>query len=228
MDVSSACCCIIYDSLFWRCQPRVRVINIDQVFSKKGARKEDGGREISLTWCQFCVKLRGGSKRRKSCCLNSIWFMSIDEIYNTVIVQQTIVHNTRKVLEANDAVNSMRCQVLYFIKTCREKKKKGNKQQPSETRCWRRPYASLLADLFMAAASYNISTCIFTRRIRHIQTVIQVMPLTLNRWFRITKRWIESKCFAGIPTRKEEELRYNRLGLSRNWKSIAAAGEVTS
>ena len=125
MDVSSACCCIIYDSLFWRCQPRVRVINIDQVFSKKGARKEDGGREISLTWCQFCVKLRGGSKRRKSCCLNSIWFMSIDEIYNTVIVQQTIVHNTRKVLEANDAVNSMRCQVLYFIKTCREKKKKG-------------------------------------------------------------------------------------------------------
>lgn len=42
----------------------------------------------------------------------------------TVIVQQTIVHNTRKVLEANDAVNSMRCQVLYFIKTCREKKKK--------------------------------------------------------------------------------------------------------
>jgi hypothetical protein len=76
----------------------------------------------------------------------------------------------------------------------------------------------------MAAASYNISTCIFTRRIRHIQTVIQVMPLTLNRWFRITKRWIESKCFAGIPTRKEEELQYNRRGLSRNWKSSCCWG----
>jgi hypothetical protein len=42
-----------------------------------------------------------------------------------------------------------------------------------------------------------------------------------------TVNWIQM-FFAGIPTSKEEELQYNRLGLSRNWKSIAAAGEVTS
>ena len=35
MVVSSACCNIIYDSLFWLCQSHVRVINISQVFSGK-------------------------------------------------------------------------------------------------------------------------------------------------------------------------------------------------